>query len=88
MGKETTITLLHSAGLQRGDFVETSGFVNGQNNGVFIVRRVNSLRYLVEPAGRWDYVMHYVKKFRNEVQWKFWGVVNDLEDVWKRLRQK
>ena len=85
--QETTITLSHDAKFRRGDFIKTSGFVNGQNNGVFVVRRVKDTYCIVEPAGWWDYVVYYAKKFCGRVQWEFWGVICDLEDMWNNLRR-
>ena len=87
--EETSITTTMSPNLfGRGDKIQLCGFVNGQNNGLFVVRRAKGTQYLIEPAGWWDYVTHYATKFWNAVQWKFWGVVNDLEDVWNRLLEK
>lgn len=89
VAKETTITTTMLPDLfKRGDRVQINGFVNSQNNGLFVVRRVKGTQYLIAPASQWDYVTHYAKKFWDEVQWKFWGVVNDLEDVWNRLLEK
>jgi hypothetical protein len=70
---------------RRGDKVQVSGFVSGQNNGLFVVRRAKGTSYIMQPASAWDYLTHYASKFWNAVQWKFWGVVNDLEDLWNRL---
>lgn len=72
----------------RGDKVLVSGFVNGQNNGLFTVRRARGTTYLVQPANWWDHVTHYASKFSNWVQWGYWGAVNALEDTWNRLRKK
>jgi hypothetical protein len=86
--KETSITVAMQPNLfQRGDKIRVSGFVNS-NNGLFVVRRAMGTSYIVQPADWWDYLTHYASKFWNEVQWKFWGVVNNLEDVWNRLLEK
>jgi hypothetical protein len=86
---ETAITTTMQPNLfRRGDKVQISGFVNNPTNGLFIVRRAKGTQYLMEPADGWDYITHYASKFWNAVQWKFWGVVNDLEDLWNRLLEK
>lgn len=68
---ETTITLSHDTGLQRGDFVTLSGLVNNPflNGKPLVVRRAKGTMCLVEPAGWWDYVTYYAKMFWNEAQW-------------------
>jgi hypothetical protein len=86
--KETSITVAMQPNLfQRGDKVRVSGFVSGQNNGLFVVRRARGTSYIMQPADLWDYVTHYASKFWNEVKWHFWGMVDSLEDAWDRLLQ-
>jgi len=86
--KEMSIIVAMQPNLfQRGDKIRVSGFVNS-NNGLFTVRRAMGTSYLMQPASWWDYVTHYAAKFGNWVRWKYWGVVNTLEDAWKRLRRK
>jgi hypothetical protein len=86
--KETSITVAMQPDMfRRSDKVQVSGFVNG-NNGLFVVRRAQGMSYLMQPADWWDYVTHYASKFWNAVQWKFWGVVNDLEDLWNSLLER
>jgi len=85
---KTTITTTHNAGFRRGDFIETSGFVNEHNNNVFVIRRAGNTQYLIEPAGFWDRVMYQAGKIWNALQWHFWGMANKVEDTWNRLRRK
>jgi hypothetical protein len=89
--EETTITTTMQPDLfRRGDKIQISGLVRMVNapspNGLFVVRRAKGTQYLIAPASGWDYLTHYASKFWNAVQWKFWGVVNNLEDAWTRLR--
>jgi len=91
--EETTITTTMQPDLfRRGDRIQITGLVRMVNapspNGLFVVRRAKGTQYLIAPAGWWDYLTHYATKFGNEVQWKFWGAVNNLEDVWNRLLEK
>jgi hypothetical protein len=87
--KEMAITTAMQPNLfKRGDKVQVSGFANSQNNCLFVVRRAKGTQYLMGPASRWNYVTHYAMKFSNWVQWKYWGVVNFLEDTWSRLWKK
>lgn len=86
--QETSITTAMAPNMfKRGDRIQLSGFVNGQNNGLFVIRRSQGTQYIMDPADMWDYAVHYATKFYNWAQWKFWGVVNYLEDAWSRLRK-
>lgn len=80
--EEMTITTsgMSSDMLQRGDRIAISGMVNAVSNGVFVVRRAKGNRYICEPAGWWDYTMHYAKKLGDWVRWHYYGVIDTLRE--------
>ncbi len=80
--EEITVTTSHDVGFERGDSLTLSGLVNHFDmcGKVFVVKRAKGTQCLIGPAGWWDYVMHYAKKFGGWVRWHYYGVVDTLRE--------